>query len=121
MFGTGLRTRDPISGHHVDAVQELKHCERVPGSGICFCDACRGRYAPGTTNADTYWDRPWLGCLEDDHMPTPWAPPVYYSSPFDDDTATNQLALAAADDELRRERQKVQQQQQRQAQLQAVH
>lgn len=48
----------------------------------------RGHYAPGTTNADTYWDRVWARALPQDRLPSPRPPPQYYSSSvFDDDGA----------------------------------
>lgn len=48
----------------------------------------RGHYAPGTTNADTYWDRVWAKALPQDRLPSPRPPLQYYSSSvFDDDGA----------------------------------
>jgi CS domain len=48
----------------------------------------RGHYAPGTTNADTYWDRVWAKALPQDRLPTAQPPLHYYSSSiFDDDGA----------------------------------
>ena len=48
----------------------------------------RGHYAPGTTNADTYWDRVWAKALPQDRLPSPRPPLRYYSSSiFDDDGA----------------------------------
>ena len=48
----------------------------------------RGHYAPGTTNADTYWDRVWAKALPQDRLPSAQPPLQYYSSSiFDDDGA----------------------------------
>jgi CS domain len=48
----------------------------------------RGHYAPGTTNADTYWDRVWVKALPQDRLLSPQPPLQYYSSSvFDDDGA----------------------------------
>lgn len=48
----------------------------------------RGRYAPGTTNADTFWDRVWAKALPQDRLPSPQPPLQYYSSDvFDEDGA----------------------------------
>lgn len=55
----------------------------------------KGCYAPGTTNADTFWDRVWAKALQQDCLPGAAAPLHYYSSGFEDDEA---LALAAADE-----------------------
>lgn len=48
----------------------------------------RGRYAPGATNADTFWDRVWAKALPQDRLPSPQPPLRYYSSSvFDEDGA----------------------------------
>jgi hypothetical protein len=48
----------------------------------------RGHYTPGTTNADTYWDRVWAKALPQDRLPSSAPPLQYYSSSiFDDDGA----------------------------------
>lgn len=69
-----------------------------------MCPCRRGRYAPGTTNSDTYWDRVWEGCLESDRLNF-WAPTTYYTSPFEDD-AVDYAAMEAADKDIERERQR---------------
>ncbi len=56
----------------------------------------RGHYVPGTTNAETFWDRVWIKALLQDRLPSRRPPPEYYSSPCDDDEDVVLLEAANA-------------------------